>query len=1601
MIGKIMSKYKIEKIICKNTSGVLYSATNIETDREVTLKIINANILTVYEEDLIRFRREQEKLKTIKHENLLDVIEYGEADNVLFIVMEKSNGKTLNMISISSINDIIKIIKQILYGIKHLHDNGAIHKSINSSSILNLKDGTIKIFDAGVSHLVELKKITEKEAIIGTFSYMSPESTGVLNRNIDERSDLYSLGVVAYELLTKVLSFNGENISKILHQQVATIPVRPMGINKNIPIEIDEIISKLLEKDPDLRYQSAKGLLYDLERYENGEKEFVVGENDPKLKISYKTRMIGREDEFDKIRALAKYAQNGQGNICLIAGEAGVGKSRFVEEVKNYVHANEGLFISGRCVNKENKEPYYPFKLAIDEYVKKFEKLNDDEHQKEVMRIKENIGDLGEIIVKINPEIKKIIGEQKPLIELDKDKENKRFMMVAADFFSKLVGENRLCLIYLDDLQWADDATLNLLREILYKIKYSNLLILGTYRDNEIKEGHLLEKIKSEAVDNKYSLITIELKKLNVDKIRKLISNTLGEREENLKELAIYIYDKSDGNPYFAINILHDLVSEKAIVFEKGSWIKNWGMIKSLNVSDTLVDMVLKRIEKITNEQKKLMCIASVIGREFNKSTIYELVKDLKQEEIIKILDQLIEIGLVEENKSNGNLLFVHDRVRDAFFILIDEDEKKETHNKIAKILERYDTESFIFDLLHHYVEAQNDDNVLKYIFLAAKKAKESYSNEDAIKYYEIGLKLLYKKNLGESKEWLDSSENLSEIYLTIGKIDETITICGNILEFKETKLEKAMIYRKLGIAYLKKGDFNLCEENLNNALKLLGEEIPLNKLDLTIKTLKELILRIILGLSANREIKEKKHIENKYLEIINIYIMLNWMYALNDTKKFVCNILRMINLSETKIGKSKEYSISLSGYASMFMSMSFFGTAINIYKRSLKIRDEFHDEQGKAQSYQFLGYCYSWKGEYEKSMEYFKKAEEIYKTIGDLWELCVVYQGYGYIYEYYGMYDSALKYFHMRLDLCKEVGDNYNISSCEEDISRCLSKKGLISEAEKYVTSSLEISKKNKISFIYCCATADYGILEMEKSNYESAISHLSEAKALYEKSNFLVEYIVFLYSLLSESYIELYRAEGNIKISLFELENLIKKSLSKTKRWPNHYGHALRIAGKFYALINKNKKAEKYFIKSINQTKKINRKIELAKGYFEYGLFLENTGRSLDAKGRLLEAYYIFKKLAIQKYLNILEEKLKLKRDNAFEQLTSVDRLSTERKMTTVLDTSRLLSSILDLNELLKRILDKAIELSGAERGLLLIKSDIDNALYAEVKRNISEEELTSKDFEISNDIIKKVENDKKQLLLANLDDLETIHELKNKKTEIKSIICVPVISKDSILGILYLDNRLVGGLFKEDELDVISLLSSQAGVSIENAKLFKKATIDSLTGIFNRAFLDNIMLKSVQETLRDNKKLSILMMDIDHFKIFNDTYGHQVGDMVLKEVASKTEGTVRKIESNLKYEKRKADFTARYGGEEFVVIFSETGLEGAVVAAERIRKSIEDNTIENIKENGEIQKLKVTVSIGVAELREGEDRIMLLKRADECMYKAKENGRNRVEY
>ncbi|MCX7920852.1 MAG: diguanylate cyclase [Clostridia bacterium] len=1597
LIGKtIRGKYNIIEKIGEGGMSRVWLAQDRLENRHIAVKVLNKDVTSNRIEDIIRFRNEATTVAKLSSPYIAKVFETGETEGLHYMAMEYLKGDTLENILNSdkrfTIDETIEIIYRLCEALKCIHNAGILHRDLKPGNIIiNHNDNLdIKLIDFGLAQIREFNTNAAKE-LVGTLYYMPPEQSGVIKRIVDERSDIYSLGVIFYQLLTRELPFKGDNINTIIYQHAAKIPDRPTRLNKEIPSILEDIVLKLLEKEPEKRYQSADGLLKDIEKYKNGQQDFTPGYYDKIVNLNYRTNLIDRDEELSRLKKLFDNASNNRGSICLIGGEAGKGKTRLVEELRSYVYEKSGTFIDGKCFSGENKIPYNVFKEAITTYLKAYDKYDNKKKSEISEKMRECVGELGRVVLKLNPMADVILGECTELVELQPNSENDRFLKVVSGFFCGLGAANGALVIMLDDLHWVDEGSISILKEILYQIQKYPVLIIGTYRDDEVTDEHILQQFIKAEKDSSKPLHQIILKSFDEERMRDFISNLLYDNGENIKEISEFILKKSKGNPFFSIEILKQLVNENAILHQEGVWQINKEVFGKTEVPSNIIDILIKRISELGNDEKDVLTHAAVFGKKFDIELLFDLV-ELSEEEVVAALDRAIGVQLLEQDSAEkGKIIFVHDRIREAFYKSIGGEKLRELHLKIARMLEnRYcdDLDKIVFELAEHYVESGYIDKALEYVCPAAVKAKDSYANEVAIRYFLLGADYLEEKGEKNSDRWIDNLKSAGELYLFIGKRVEALALFEKLLPIVKDTFKKAEIYLQLSQFYLRSADYKKSIEHCRQGLLLVGEKLPVKKPAVIAGIIKELI---VLGLRKYFPVtaySEKKHQDNRRDTIYKLSSFDNifWTLLLSDLLSFIYVTIKALNTCESAIGKSDKLVNVLRGMGMTLASATLYDSGIKYLEKGLEIAEELGCEHSLAHIHQAYAYIFQWTGEYEKGKNSVLKSIDIFKKMGDYKELIASLVAYTSIFLYAGEYNDSEPHIEQLAEYSSRTKDEFPQCMTYSIKAWYHLERGNIDEAEKHALECYRIAyEKEQLSDFLLSVLL--GRIYLEKGDVKKAIYYTEHAKKVSESNNLLPMYTSSLYAVLAEAYMSKLQSISSEKERsglLREIKKTCRLSLRKTAKWVTFLGHALRVNAKYHALIKENKKAEKLFLQSIEHYKKYKGSYQLALGYFEYGVFLRNTGRADEERKTIECAYNLFKEIKSELYIKRCEAQLGI---DVQQSSDSIERFSQgirySQRMSSIISMSQQISSILNLDLLLEKVMDLAIEVTGAQNGYLILKDKKTGVIRTVVsKRNEGSLEAAT---DISENIVNKVLETGEAVFTINAKEDEKYISFHSVVTSAaKSVLCIPIKYYDEINGVCYLTNQLSSAVFTKEDVDILNVFITQAAISIKNAELYRMAITDGLTELITHKHFKTLLDKEIESQQKCNGVFSLIMFDIDHFKKFNDTYGHQAGDHVLVNIS-------KIIKENF----RNMDITARYGGEEFAVILPELDVEAAASYAERLRRAVESMDLTY----GGIQ-LKVTISLGIAAFpHHASSQSGLINAADSALYKSKEAGRNRV--
>ncbi|MDY7005537.1 MAG: AAA family ATPase [Cyanobacteriota bacterium] len=887
------TNYQIIKKIYESPNSLIYQATLKENNQPIILKILKENYPTSSE--LTRYKQEYEITRSLNVDSIIKAYDLQRYENSLAILLEDFGGQSLKLlISQSKLNleNFLTIAIKTTESLAAIHTANIIHKDINPSNIVyNPQTEQLKIIDFGISTRLsqEFLTVVPPNQLEGTLAYIAPEQTGRMNRGIDYRSDFYSLGVTFYELLTNKLPFETTDPMELVHCHIAQQPLPVHELIPDIPTAISNIINKLLAKTPEERYQSALGIKADLQTCIEQLKtlgeisDFPIATQDICEKFQIPQKLYGREQEVEQLLTTFEKVSKGTAELILISGYSGIGKSALVNEIHKPITKQRGQFISGKFDQLQRDIPYSAISQAFQELIRKLLSEPETTLQNWKNQILEALGHNGQIIIDVIPELEKIIGKQPQVEQLGATESQNRFNLFFQRFLSVFCKKQHPLVIFIDDLQWADLPSLNLIEQLMSDDENQYFLLIGAYRDNEVSPTHplvrTLEKIKTAQV----VVSEITLESLKINNINQLIADTLSCSTEITKPLAKLVAKKTGGNPFFLTQLLYSLYQENLLVFyhkqqdnRQSYWQWDIEKIERVSITDNVVELMVGKIEKLDKKTQQVLKLAACIGNQFNLEVL-AIISNKSQIVTANELQSALHEGLILPLKNNykvpllwnpedlsNNLSqnyfesakyipykFLHDRVQQAAYSLIPAAEKKQVHLQIGRLLlknlEEDELQNKIFDVVNQLnqgssliTEQWEKDELAKLNFQAGKKAKAATAYEPALSYLETGVKFLAENSWDDQYKFtLELQvETLEALYLNY-QWEQVEKLSAKILEKVKNTLDEVKVYKLVILSYY-------------------GQFQPQKSIDIALKTLEKL------GIEISQEIVSYSAIKNR-----------------------------------------------------------------------------------------------------------------------------------------------------------------------------------------------------------------------------------------------------------------------------------------------------------------------------------------------------------------------------------------------------------------------------------------------------------------------------------------------------------------------------------------------------------------------------------------------------------------------------------------------------------------------------------------------------------------------------------------------------------------
>ncbi|MEH2093619.1 trifunctional serine/threonine-protein kinase/ATP-binding protein/sensor histidine kinase [Nostoc sp.] len=1497
--------YSITSLIYEAAATVIYRADSKANRHSVIIKLLKAEYPTIKE--IAQLKHEYEIIQNLNIAGIIkahELINYDNGyNNGLALVLEDFSGETLkHQISTTGIEltKFLNIAAQITETLGELHTHHIIHKDLKPENILyNPNTEKIKLIDFSIASLLskESPEITSLNLVEGTLAYMSPEQTGRINRTLDYRTDFYSLGVSFYEMLTGQLPFpNAQDSMELVHCHIAKIPVAPHQINPNVPLAISAIAMKLLSKTAEDRYQSAYGLKADLEQatiqlQTKGSIDlFSLGQQDFSHQFQIAQKLYGREVEVAALMAAFEKVTLGSSEVVLVGGYSGIGKSSLVNEVHKPIVRQRGYFIGGKFDQLKRDIPYASLIQAFRELMRQL--LAESQARVEVWKNKllRALGVNGQVIIDVIPEVELILGQQAPVPQLGVAESQNRFNRVFKQFIHAFTAVGHPLVLFLDDLQWADAASINLVENLMTDPESQYLLLIGAYRDNEVNATHplmlMLETIQAFGA----TVEELLLKPLAAPHITQLLTDTFNCESSQAETLADLLFQKTQGNPFFLTQLLKVLHQDNLLTFDYRSGFWQWDLnrIQSQAITDNVVDLMVNKIQRLSEPTQQVLRLAACVGNRFNleilavvnekspSATAIDLWSALRAGLILPLSDtykipQLLnqsELATYCNTAVQVDYKFLHDRVQQAAYSLIPTDQQKQVHLKVGKLLlhntEKSQLEEHLFEIVNHLnagssliVEPAERYELAELNLKAGQRAKSSSAFVTALKLLETGVSYLPENS------WQDNYLLTLTLYLQSGeaeflngKYEEALLIFEQTFSQVQTTLDMCRVNEYRIMCYRMENDLNSAYKIGLNTLELLGLEFTaypddaylLEKLNQTKKVIGERTTFSLAELPPMQD--EEKLMAQRILKEI-------WPIAYFLGSKALHITSMNITQLSVQYGNSP---ISVFGYMLYAFNLVFqYGEVDSGYEfgeLSLHLHEVLRTKELEANILNMWGglVCH-YKDHISESKPYLLKGFNSGLETGS-------YQWSGYcsvnfLWQSLFGNESLEKTAEVAEDFIPSLRKidknmlNYHLLAMEA-IANLTKPAGRIDElvgtwADERQVLEFALASSDMLSafvvYIYKLALCNwYGEFIKAVEYAENAEKFVGGARGIFINPVFYFHQSIAL----AGAY-----ADVDTETQVTYLHKL-NTNLEKFQQWamhcPTNYQHKfLLIQAEVARICKQDYQAMEMYDKAIASAAE--------NGYLQnealanevaFRFYLAKDRKNF-AKVYLKEARYCYLKWeATAKVRQLDEQYSQLFRDSvgeidgrstATKQIQDIAEAKTQTlDLSTAIKASQALSSEMELNPLLEKMMTIAIENAGAQMGYLLVKRD--NQWVIEAEGSIDRDEVTVRSSSLVQVkhklpalLINYVERTKENLVLEDASHTERfVSDNYIIANQPKSILCLPFSHQGKLTGVLYLENNLTTGVFTAERLEVLNLLTSQVSISIENARLYTNLHIYS---------------------------------------------------------------------------------------------------------------------------------------------------------------------------
>ena len=1406
-----------------------------------------------------------------------------------FVISDDPGGVSLHtLVGTLDLLDALWIAVALVDLLGALHAQRIVHKDVNARNVLvDLGTRTVDCISFDLASRVprETRSAVSPEVLEGVLDYMSPEQTGRMNRTLDYRTDFYSLGVVLYELFTGRLPFRKGDPLETIHAHLAVVPTPPHEVSTRVPRALSAIVLKLMAKEAEERYRGGRALRADLERCrselsETGRVEdFPIGEHDVAEIFQVPQRLYGRDREVATMMAAFERAQRGARELVLVSGYSGIGKSALVGAIHKSVLHSGGLFLAGKYEQYQRDAPYLALARAFREAVRQILSGSAETIARFRDKLLGVFGVNGQLIVDVIPEVGLIVGEQPHVTELGASESQRRFRSLFQDFIEAFADGGAPLTLFLDDLQWADAASLQLIARLMTARGRVRLLLVGAYRENEVGATHPLALMLEELRKSGAAGSAISLGPLQLADTRRLVADTLRCPPEAAEPLAQILLAKTDGNPFFLIQFLHTLHERGLLTLDAGSGAWRWDEagIRRMAGTENVVSLMAEKLRHLPEPTQVALQLAACIGNRFDLRTLSmvcertvaataaDLWPAVREGQVIPSLadaDAAMRL-LVEGGGLEGAVTamspddvavsydFLHDRVQQAAYSLVAEERRKAVHLRVGRLLvedaSAAEIEERVFDIVSHLdrcldlvTDPAERRRIAELNLLAARKAKAATAHDLAQNHAAAGIEALPEDAWTAAYDLAYALHLLAaECRLLVGDSAEAERALDALLAHARTPLDKAKVHAERSIVMRHLARYGEAVDAAIAGLGLLGVEVPARDDLAGLGALVGVELGGLQERLRGRDIGQLIALpELDGLERLEVMALLEDLsiLAMFFTPLLVqVATLKMVTLSLNH-GNSRA---SPAGYATYGMilgsGLGDFRSGLGLGRLAIELSTKYGDPSARCKSSLWLGAFTSHWGEpmrvglqtLKDACEQGERAGEptwvayaaFFVTIHTIFAGEPVDEALAVLERYYALVDPQSRFAtraYRQLLLCLQ-GETRGPAAFDDD-------RGYVEAAhvEEMQGATMGLARQHyfltKLIALFLFDRVD------EARRLIAAAAADGDIQVVLFGQLVTAEFVFFHALVAAAAHASVPEEERGA------LVEVLHKNKEKLRVWaesaPENFAHKhLLVSAEAARVGDREIEAMDLYERAVEAARAHGFIQDQAVATELHARFHAGKGRKGLAGACLHAARDLYARWGATAKVRQLE-RLHPELGGAAAPADGVR--SAALDLATVTKAAQTMSGEIMLEALLQRMMAIMIENAGAERGYFVVERDGELFIEAGGSAGGERTALGSQRVEACPDIalavIHYVGRTGEQVVL---DDAAGEGRFASDpyvaRAHARSILCAPIGPQKKRVGILYLENNLVAGAFTPGRLEVLEVLSAQAAISLENARLY----------------------------------------------------------------------------------------------------------------------------------------------------------------------------------